>query len=96
MATLFQRILGDRELTGKAQEEWLVQRVSLVAAIEHLTAVLGDSDILDVIRRHEEPSAICTALVKAAVDGRCEHNVTVVAATPIVVPDEPQNHGGWR
>ena len=42
VATLFQRILGDRDLTGKAQEEWLVQRVSLVAAIEHLTAVLGD------------------------------------------------------
>jgi serine/threonine protein phosphatase PrpC len=69
---------------------------TLLLCTRGLTAVLGDSDILDFIRRHEEPSAICAALVKAAVDGRCEHNVTVVAATPIVVADEPQNLGGWR
>ncbi|HEY1134728.1 MAG TPA: metal-dependent hydrolase, partial [Nocardioides sp.] len=42
VATLFQRILGDRDLEGAAAEEWLVLRVSVVAAIEHLTAVLGD------------------------------------------------------
>ena len=69
---------------------------TLLLCTRGLTAVLGDGEILDVIRRHEEPSAVCAALVKAAVDGRCEHNVTVVAATPIVVADEPQNHGGWR
>jgi PPM family protein phosphatase len=69
---------------------------TLLLCTRGLTAVLGDSDILDIIRRHEEPSAVCTALIKAAVDGRGEHNVTVVAATPIVVADEPQNLGGWR
>lgn len=69
---------------------------TLLFCTRGLTAVLGDSDILDVVRRHEEPSAVCNALVKAAVDGRCEHNVTVVAATPIVVPDEPRDLGGWR
>lgn len=42
VAALFQRILGDRGLEGRAQQEWLVLRVSAVAAIEHLTAVLGD------------------------------------------------------
>ena len=66
VATLFQRILGDRGLTGRAKEEWLVQRVSIVAAIEHLTAVLGnwvlnadgldragaDETMLDLLRWH--------------------------------------------
>lgn len=42
VAALFQRILGDRGLEGRAKEEWLVMRVAIVAAIEHLTAVLGD------------------------------------------------------
>ncbi|UDY23566.1 metal-dependent hydrolase [Nocardioides sp. Kera G14] len=66
VADLFQRILGDRDLTGRAKEEWLVQRVSIVAAIEHLTAVLGnwvlntpgldaagaDETMLDLLRWH--------------------------------------------
>ncbi|MFT4265109.1 MAG: metal-dependent hydrolase [Nocardioides sp.] len=66
VATLFQRILGDRDLSGRAKEEWLVQRVSVVAAIEHLTAVLGnwvlnspaldragaDETMLDLLRWH--------------------------------------------
>jgi protein phosphatase len=69
---------------------------TLLLCTRGLTAVLGDSDILDVLRRHEAPAAACAALVKAALDGRGEHNVTVVAATPIVVADEPQAHGGWR
>lgn len=42
VAALFQKILGDRGLEGRAKEEWLVLRVSAIAAIEHLTAVLGD------------------------------------------------------
>lgn len=42
VAALFQRILGDRGLEGRAKEEWLVMRISVVAAIEHLTAVLGN------------------------------------------------------
>lgn len=66
VAALFQRILGDRGLEGKAKEEWLVMRVSVVAAIEHLTAVLGnwvlntpaldaagaDETMLDLLRWH--------------------------------------------
>jgi serine/threonine protein phosphatase PrpC len=69
---------------------------TLLLCTRGLTAVLGDSDILDVLRRNEDPAAACSALVKAAVDGRGEHNITVVAATPIVVPDEQPNLGGWR
>ena len=68
----------------------------LLLCTRGLTAVLADSDILDILRRHEAPAAACTALVKAAVDARGEHNITVVAATPIVVPNEPQQQGGWR
>ncbi|MEP7122613.1 MAG: hypothetical protein ABJE95_16945 [Byssovorax sp.] len=69
---------------------------TLLLCTRGLTTVLGDGDILDVLRRNEDPSAACAALVKAAVDKRCEHNVTVVAATPM--PDEQQqpSHGGWQ
>ena len=66
VAALFQRILGDRGLEGRAKEEWLVFRISVVAAIEHLTAVLGnwvlnspglddagaDETMLDLLRWH--------------------------------------------
>lgn len=48
---LFGDLLGDRDLTGAEAREWLVERVAMVAAIEHLTAVLGawilDSPALD-------------------------------------------------
>lgn len=37
----FHTRLGDRGLTGEAAEEWLVERLSLIASIEHITAVLG-------------------------------------------------------
>ncbi|WP_216206575.1 metal-dependent hydrolase [Amycolatopsis aidingensis] len=51
MEWLFRRLLGDRELTGKAREEWLIERLAAVAAIEHYTAFLGqwvlDADGLD-------------------------------------------------
>jgi serine/threonine protein phosphatase PrpC len=67
----------------------------LLLCTRGLTEVLGDSDILDLIRRNEDPIAACSALMKAAVDKRGEHNITVVAATPIVVPDE-QQQGPWR
>ena len=40
---LFQRVLGARpELTGTAAREGLIERVAIVAAIEHFTAFLGD------------------------------------------------------
>ncbi len=67
----------------------------LLLCTRGLTEVLGDSDILDLIRRNEDPIAACSALMRAAVDKRGEHNITVVAATPIVVADE-QQQGPWR
>jgi len=33
--------LGDRGLVGRAAEEWLVERLAMIASIEHITAVLG-------------------------------------------------------
>ncbi|UQX88609.1 metal-dependent hydrolase [Jatrophihabitans telluris] len=38
----FRDQLGDRGLTGPAAQAWLVERLALIAAIEHMTAVLGD------------------------------------------------------
>ncbi|MBW0104976.1 metal-dependent hydrolase [Pseudonocardia sp. KRD291] len=38
---MFGQVLGERGLDGDAAQEWLVERVALIAAIEHLTAVLG-------------------------------------------------------
>lgn len=62
----FQERLGDRGLTGQAAEEWLVERLALIASIEHVTAVLGhwilnapaldnvaiDPTMLDLLRWH--------------------------------------------
>src|SRR5581483_6334653 len=40
---LFRQALGSRELpTERLRQEWLIERVAGVAAIEHFTAVLGD------------------------------------------------------
>lgn len=40
---LFEKLLGDRTLPpGRASEWWLLERVALIAAIEHYTAFLGD------------------------------------------------------
>ncbi|GAB3496308.1 metal-dependent hydrolase [Amycolatopsis cihanbeyliensis] len=54
MEWLFRRLLGDRDLSGKAREEWLVERLAAVAAIEHYTAFLGqwvlDAEGLDAAR----------------------------------------------
>ena len=63
---LFQRLLGDRDLTGRRQEEWLVERLAVIAGVEHLPAVLGtwvlnspaldaagaDPQMLDLLRWH--------------------------------------------
>ncbi|MFC4906216.1 metal-dependent hydrolase [Actinomadura gamaensis] len=38
----FESMLGDRGLTGERQRAWLYERISLIAAIEHFTGVLGD------------------------------------------------------
>ncbi len=39
---MFRRALGDRDLLGKRRKEWLVERLAIIAAIEHITAMLGD------------------------------------------------------
>ena len=39
---IFFQMLGDRGLTGERREEWLFERVAIIAAIEHFTGVLGD------------------------------------------------------
>lgn len=61
---MFTEALGERDLTGDAAREWLVERVALVAAIEHVTAFLGqwildaraldvaDPTMLDLLRWH--------------------------------------------
>ncbi|MFC5186159.1 metal-dependent hydrolase [Actinomadura harenae] len=38
----FETMLGDRGLTGDRRRAWLNERISLIAAIEHFTGVLGD------------------------------------------------------
>jgi predicted metal-dependent hydrolase len=40
--TIFRVILGDRGLSGARREQWLIERLAFVAAIEHVTAFLGD------------------------------------------------------
>lgn len=54
MRWLFGTLLGDRpHWSGRRQQRWLLDRVSLVAAVEHYTAILGewilDSPVLDTI-----------------------------------------------
>lgn len=63
---LFRSLLGDRNRTGRRAEEWLVERVALIAGIEHITAFLGqwildaeaideagaDPTMLDLLRWH--------------------------------------------
>ena len=63
---LFRSLLGDRDLTGAARHQWLLERLSVIAAIEHFTAVLGqwvldakaldsagaDPTMLDLLRWH--------------------------------------------
>jgi uncharacterized protein len=43
MAWLFQRLIGDRPgWSRRRRESWLLERVSMVAALEHYTAILGE------------------------------------------------------
>ena len=63
---IFNDLLGERGLTGAEAREWLVERVGLIAAVEHFTAVLGewilhspeldeagaDAEMLDMLRWH--------------------------------------------
>ncbi|WP_338695882.1 metal-dependent hydrolase [Streptomyces sp. Q6] len=57
----FEKLLGDRTLPpGKARTWWLLERVALIAAIEHYTAFLGNwvlnADELD--RRGADPTML--------------------------------------
>ncbi|WP_040791541.1 metal-dependent hydrolase [Nocardia paucivorans] len=51
VAWLVDRILGDHGLTGRAEQEWLKERLGLFAGMEHFTAVIGEwllnADILE-------------------------------------------------
>jgi len=38
----FRGLLGDRNLSGAQRHSWLVQRVAIVAALEHVTSYLGN------------------------------------------------------
>ncbi|MCO1578432.1 metal-dependent hydrolase [Crossiella sp. SN42] len=63
---MFARILGDRDLDARGQRAWLVERLAYVAAVEHVTAFLGqwildargldragaDPTMLDLLRWH--------------------------------------------
>jgi uncharacterized protein len=63
---MFNKALGDRELVSKGRDEWLIERLSIIAAIEHITAMLGnwalnspaldaagaDPTMLDLLRWH--------------------------------------------
>ncbi|HVV11728.1 metal-dependent hydrolase [Amycolatopsis sp.] len=42
LSWFFEGLLGDRALTGTASRRWLLERVAIVAAIEHVTSFLGD------------------------------------------------------
>lgn len=43
MRWLFEKLLGDRPAWGiRRQRAWLLERIALVAAIEHYTAILGE------------------------------------------------------
>lgn len=63
---LFRHLLGPRGLTGSRGQEWLIERLAVVAAVEHVTAFLGnwvlnspgldaagaDPQMLDLLRWH--------------------------------------------
>ncbi|MGW0301434.1 metal-dependent hydrolase [Streptomyces anthocyanicus] len=58
---LFEKLLGDRTLPpGRPRRWWLMERVALIAAIEHYTAFLGDwvlnAEALD--RRGADPTML--------------------------------------
>lgn len=66
VAWMFRKTLGDRPHGGRRAEAWLVERLALIAAIEHFTAFLGqwvldareldaagaDPTMLDLLRWH--------------------------------------------
>jgi uncharacterized protein len=53
---LVDRLLGDHGLAGRAEEEWLKERLGLFAGMEHFTAVIGEwlleSEVLAELGMH--------------------------------------------
>jgi predicted metal-dependent hydrolase len=39
---MFRKALGNRDLPSQRGEQWLIERLSIIAAIEHITAMLGN------------------------------------------------------
>ena len=39
---LFEQLLGPRPITGRREQNYLVERLAIIAAVEHVTAFLGD------------------------------------------------------
>ncbi|MFF7241449.1 metal-dependent hydrolase [Streptomyces collinus] len=57
----FEKLLGDRTLPpGRARRWWLLERVALIAAIEHYTAFLGDwvLNATELDRRGADPTML--------------------------------------
>ncbi|MFI9104827.1 metal-dependent hydrolase [Streptomyces fildesensis] len=55
----FSKMLGDRELTGQKAQGWIIDRIAIIAAIEHVTAYLGDWILnADAIDRTDHNPAI--------------------------------------
>ncbi|GAA1530193.1 metal-dependent hydrolase [Streptomyces albidochromogenes] len=58
---LFEKLLGDRTLPpGRARKWWLMERVAIIAAIEHYTAFLGDwvLNARELDRRGADPTML--------------------------------------
>ena len=101
MEWVFRRLLGDRGLSGKAAEEWLIERLGIIAAIEHYTAFLGqwvldapldvagaDPTMLDLLRWHgaEEVEHRSVAFdLFMHLDGRYTRRVRSMAAVTPVL-----------
>ncbi|MGW2210510.1 metal-dependent hydrolase [Streptomyces sp. NPDC001781] len=57
----FEKLLGDRALPpGRARRWWLLERIALIAAIEHYTAFLGDwvLNAAELDRRGADPTML--------------------------------------
>ncbi len=73
---MFNKVLGDRDLRGSPREEWLIERLAIIAALEHITALLGnwalnaepldeagaDPTMLDLLRWHAAEEVVHRAV----------------------------------
>lgn len=92
---LFRTLLGDRDLPAPVAHQWLLERLAMIAAIEHFTAVLGrwvlrapleragaDPTMVDLLRWHgaEEVEHRSVAFdLYAHLDGRLLRRVRTMA-----------------